>query len=166
MPFLLFLQGHEFLEDLKENHEPILNVTFLTLTCVVAFIGILGNIAMIMTYLKKNRQSRFNIMMIFLSILDGIYLTLDVAWNYFRFDEKVYWLDWDFSFREKYSILEYFMIATFGSSVFTTLFVSIDRYFAFCRERFVTFLPILHLLLVNLDHFWSHLITFSHFSHF
>ena len=121
-----------------ENGDQMSNI-FLILTCIIAFLGLIGNGCMIASHLKKSRQVRFNLFMVTLGTFDSIYLLFSVAWIT-RFYWGEFFTYWQWFYRDEASILEYFKILIFGCSIYSSLMIATDRFMILRFERFVVLL--------------------------
>ena len=86
------------------------------LTVIIGSIGLLGNIALIFTYQKKNLQIRFNVLMVTLAVFDIFYLITDSTTQFVD-----YWL------------LMHLRGFGFTASILTTVSISFERYLVLCK---------------------------------
>ena len=90
---------------------------FSIITVIISLIGLLGNIALMVTYKKKNLQIRFNVLMITLAGFDIFYLISDSTAQFTNF-----WL------------LMHLRGFGFSASILTTVCISFERYMVLCKN--------------------------------
>ena len=145
----------------------VFDVSISVLTLIVVTIGMVGNVALVHTFWKKNekrkkkeeRTVRFNILMIVLGIFDILILIPRAIDQIVQLMGKEGLPPWG----------QYLLNSFFDGSVFTTVGISIERFFALCLDqnldKFPIWLNVLGITLVsfllNLDMF-----TLEKFDHF
>ena len=91
--------------------------TWAIITLIISIIGLLGNIALMVTYRKKNLQIRFNVLMITLACFDIFYLISDSITQF-----QDFWL------------LMHLRGFGFSASILTTVCISFERYMVLCKN--------------------------------
>ena len=151
----------------------VFDVSISVLTLIVVTIGMVGNVALVHTFWKKNekrkkkeeRTVRFNILMIVLGIFDILILIPRAIDQIVQLMGKEGLPPWG----------QYLLNSFFDGSVFTTVGISIERFFALCLDqnldKFPIWLNVLGITLVSFlldldmftlekfDHFWFNFST-------
>ena len=127
-------------ESIKSSSTMI--TVFLVLTCVVVFFGLCGNMALFKAYFKKNRQIRFNILMMVLAVFDSMFLLNAIVLDAINYKKEIIWNDSyhlllkrDKTLLTSYKIVEFSTLFSFGGSVFTALTIALERYLMVCRNK-------------------------------
>ena len=110
-----------------------LDITLSVLLCFITLVGCCGNVALFWTYWKKNRQLRFNVLMIILAIFDSAFLGFlfgDWMISTSFFTEGLT----GFAFTDGLPKAGLFLFA-FNGAVFTTLSISIERFMYLCKGK-------------------------------
>ena len=136
---VFFFQIDVMMAEFRKNVRTLLT-TFLALTCLVAAIGLLGNIALIKSFWKQRNQHRFNKLMITLATFDGLFLVSQVSLEAYKFKHEI------ISFGTLYSLklgnlilvtaLVYITGFLFACSVITALLILIERYLALANNKY------------------------------
>ena len=110
-----------------------LDITLSVLLCLITIFGFCGNLALFRTYWKKNRQLRFNVLMLILAGFDSTFLGLLIGdWMVSTsfFTEGLT----GFAFTDGLPKAGLFLFA-FNGAVFTTLSISIERFMYLCKGK-------------------------------
>ena len=118
----------ETLSGLDGSNNPKILITFFALNCIIATFGILGNIALILTYLKKNRSLRFNQLMITLATFDFFCLISGVVNDVLQR-----------SGLGEHKAITFPYFGFVGASVYTAISICLERYLILCHERYFHF---------------------------
>ena len=115
---------------------------FFYLICAVVLFGVVGNVSFFVSFYKKNRKVRFNILMLTLAIFDSIFLLTSLPLDVINFQKGILWSD---TYHHKlgrqqvllnvYKTLDFISLLSFGGSVFTALTISLERYLLICRNK-------------------------------
>ena len=94
---------------------------------IAVVFGLIGNIALIAIFLKKDKSVRFNNLILTLTVFDVIYLCMQITQSMAYYFEK--------STRSAlYVRMEVFSNIAFSLSTFTAIAISIERYCMLCRN--------------------------------
>ena len=91
---------------------------------IAVVFGLIGNIALIAIYLKKDKSVRFNNLILTLTVFDVIYLCMQIT------SSMAYYFD-EFDLEQK---IGNFVNVAFSLSGFTAIAISIERYCMLCRN--------------------------------
>ena len=107
----------------QESGIGTLEMVFAGILVSFAVAGIAGNIAMVITYKKKNLKIRFDCLMLLLAIVDLMFLLLLI--NTLVLAVILGNIPWLFFLVE----------CVFSGSVYTTTVISLERYLLLCRDK-------------------------------
>ena len=108
--------------------DPHVSVTLTTLICLIALFGLVGNVAQLRIYFKKDRKIRFNNLMLLIAIFDLLYLLFKLNSLIIEKSQMLVPL-W-------YRLLYGFVINwSFSGSAYTMALIAIERYLAICKDR-------------------------------
>ena len=91
---------------------------------IAVVFGLIGNIALIAIFLKKDKSVRFNNLILTLAVFDVIYLCMEITAS------MAYYFD-EFDLAQK---IGNFVNVAFSLSGFTAIAISIERYCMLCRN--------------------------------
>ena len=114
-------------EDLDASNSPKILIPFFALNCIFAAFGILGNIALCLTYFKKNRNLRFNQLMITLATFDFLCLISGIIHGGLQISDNL----------AEYKVIRYIYFGFVGASVYTAIAICLERYLILCHERYI-----------------------------
>ena len=91
---------------------------------IAVVFGLIGNIALIAIFLKKDKSVRFNNLILTLAVFDVIYLCMEITASMaYYFDELALELQ-----------IAKFVNVAFSLSSFTAIAISLERYCMLCRN--------------------------------
>ena len=90
-------------------------------------LGLIGNIALIVIFSKKDLKLRFNGLIILLAVFDLVYMTTRLTWS------MIFYLDLQLD-SEKYLTMVVLTEVAFSCSAFTAIAISLERYILICHN--------------------------------
>ena len=90
-------------------------------------LGLIGNIALIVIFSKKDLKLRFNGLIIILAVFDLVYMTTRLTWS------MIFYLDLQLD-SEKYLTMVALTEVAFSCSAFTAIAISLERYILICHN--------------------------------
>ena len=97
---------------------------FIGVQWIPVVFGLIGNIALIAIFLKKDKSVRFNNLILTLAVFDVIYLCMEITAS------MAYYFD-EFGLDQK---IGNFVNVAYSLSGFTAIAISIERYCMLCRN--------------------------------
>ena len=91
---------------------------------IAVVFGLIGNIALIAIFLKKDKSVRFNNLILTLAVFDVIYLCMEITAS------MAYYFD-ELALEQK---IAKFVNVAFSLSSFTAIAISLERYCMLCRN--------------------------------
>ena len=91
---------------------------------IAVVFGLIGNIALIAIFLKKDKSVRFNNLILTLAVFDVIYLCMEITAS------MAYYFD-ELALEQK---IAKFVNVAFSMSYFTAIAISLERYCMLCRN--------------------------------
>ena len=101
---------------------------FKIVCCIISIFGLLGNLALFVIYVRKDRKVRFNSLMLLIMTFDSFFIVCGVANMVIELTES----SEDNILVKVITFLYHF---TFTGSVSTTTLVAIERYLILCKEK-------------------------------
>ena len=100
------------------------SIWFISVQWIAVVFGLIGNIALIAIFLKKDKSVRFNNLILTLAVFDVIYLCMEITASMaYYFDELALELQ-----------IAKFVNVAFSLSSFTAIALSLERYCMLCRN--------------------------------
>ena len=94
---------------------------------VIALFGLLGNIALLVTYSKKDKTNRFNNLMCLIGIFDLIFVTVDIVWIAIDFE-------FDLDSTPYYKVFYFVYEWSLSGSAYATALMALERYCILCKS--------------------------------
>ena len=103
-------------------------LAFKIVCCIISLFGLLGNLALVVIYVRKDRKVRFNSLMLLIMTFDSFFIVCGVANMVIELTE---------SSEDKIlvKVITFLYHFTFTGSVSTTTLVAIERYLILCKEK-------------------------------
>ena len=98
---------------------------FQIVTCIISIVGLVGNLALFVIYVRKDQKIRFNTLMLLITSFDFFYNVIGIA-EFFE-NETLEWL------------ILFLYGFTITGSVWATTLVTIERYLLLCKEKYITY---------------------------
>ena len=112
-------------ENILKHHNQVLSSSwFIGAQWIPVVFGLIGNVALIAIFRKKDLRLRFNSLMLTLAIFDLIYLCMQITQSM-----AMYLKEWKLVHK-----MEVFSNTAFSLSSFTAIAISIERYCKVCRN--------------------------------
>ena len=90
-------------------------------------LGLIGNIALIVIFSKKDLKLRFNGLIILLAVFDLVYMTTRLTWS------MIFYLDLQLD-SEKYLTMVVLTEVAFSCSAFIAIAILLERYLMICHN--------------------------------
>ena len=100
---------------------------------IIALLGLLGNIALLVTYSKKDKTNRFNNLMFLIGIFDLMLVTIDIIWIAIGLFDLEFELD--LSWTELERVCTFLYEWSLSGSVYATALMALERYCILCRNK-------------------------------
>ena len=113
---------------LKRSEE----IPFNVVTCIIAIFGFMGNLALLMTYMKKDRKIRFNRLMLLIASFNLLCLTILIIKLIMFFGGSASLSDKDGAFQQ---FLQFVHDFSFSGSVCLTALIALERYLLLCKDQ-------------------------------
>ena len=91
-------------------------------------LGLIGNIALIVIFSKKDLKLRFNGLIIILAVFDLVYMTTRLTWS------MIFYLDLELDEKFKINTMGFLEQVAFSCSAYTAIAISLERYILICHN--------------------------------
>ena len=99
---------------------------------IIATFGLFGNIALLVTYFRKDRKIRFNNLMMLIGAFDVLFVLLALVGATSNLAFTITPTSITNQLRKWYNFTS---LWSFSGSVYVTALIAIERYLAICKER-------------------------------
>ena len=106
---------------------------FKVTTLIVATLGLLGNSALFYTYWEKDRQCRFNFLMLMTSSFYLVYLITEIVVTSIHL--KFFDFYYGYYYNTNHEYIGFIYQFTFGGSVYSLTLLTFERFLDLCCEK-------------------------------
>ena len=126
-----YMSNHEESYTSLASLDATSKLAFKIVCCIISIFGLLGNLALFVIYVRKDRKVRFNFLMLMIATYDFFFIFFGVVKVIIELtvsseDQPIF-----------FKIVAFLYYFTFTGSVYTTTLVAIERYLILCKEKYV-----------------------------
>ena len=114
------------------NLNPDDSMPFQIMEFIIATFGLFGNIALLVTYFRKDRKIRFNNLMMLIGAFDVLFVLLALVGATSNLAFTITPTSITNQLRKWYNFTS---LWSFSGSVYVTALIAIERFLAICKER-------------------------------